>query len=839
MKCLHQIWNCSLFLGVLLLCTVSASAIDYGNVPENLAPPAGWSDDKWTDPGNWKVIDVTKHGLKPNDQSINASVKVAQIVGNGSGYRILYFPPGKYWFTSNLTINKSGIRLKGAGADRTKFYQKNADFNFKSTSSRIIRLNDPAPQRGATKLFSSDASTLNNGDFILPIAQFPFGGQKDSYRKKMANIGIGQIVRVSGINGNEVRFDDALGLNYKPWPKRRIRVLKMLKDVGIEDLHIEKLTNDDKRTLFFHQVRNGFVRNCRLYYTSKQAIEIKYCYRFFADSNNIQQSHDKGAGGHGYGIRYMDNSTRCYATNNKLQQLRHGVVMQTGANHCVIAYNHSQSNLLLHGNYAHNNLFEGNDAAAGINFDSVHGPNGPYNFVYRNRSIHASKGIGKLKGANPNIVIGNVTNNFDTESTDFIGANRISGSIKWASLNSGSAIPGSLYLSSVPSFLKGRYLPMFGPNTDSSWGINRKLSATERSITSVPDRDEDEQPEPEPDNKVPVSTIQSPRNNTSLYVSEAFSVTVNAEDSDGSVKKVDLFINGSYYDTDTTKSYQFEVNGLNAGTYTLFTRVYDNDGAQSKSADVKITVENRMPTNPGNDAKIDFAYPKAGELLAEGTDVYVKVIASDFDDSINNVKLYLNGVLVRRENRAPFEWGKASQPDTVLAALPGGDYILKAVAETSTGERVNQTISFKVKSSSNSSAGRDLNVLTEAEAINAHNGVASSNGKLSNITSGEWVRYEDFDFGTGAKSVEFFASSNSSGGDIELRLGSVTGKLIGTVRVNSTNSWRNYESFTASVNEHAVGVHDYLYLVFTNGSGYLMDIDWFEFKDTVAPSTED
>ena len=176
MKCLYQICTRSLYIGVLLLCTLTASAIDYGDMPKNLLPPGGWSHDKWTDPGNWQVVDVTKHGLKPNDQSINATAKVSQIISNGSGYRILYFPPGKYWFTTNLTIKTNGIRLKGAGADKTKFYQKNADFTFKNTSSRIIRLNDPAPSRGATKLYSLDANTLQKDDFILPIAQFPFGG---------------------------------------------------------------------------------------------------------------------------------------------------------------------------------------------------------------------------------------------------------------------------------------------------------------------------------------------------------------------------------------------------------------------------------------------------------------------------------------------------------------------------------------------------------------------------------------------------------------------------------------------------------------------------------------
>ena len=826
MKCLHLICSRNLFLYVLFLSTV-ISAADYGDVPKNLLPPAGWSDDKWTDPGNWKVVDVTKHGLKPNDQSINATEKVHRIIASGSGYRILYFPPGKYWFTSNLTIKTSGIRLKGAGADKTKFYQKNADFNFKNTSSRIISLNDPAPDRGATKLYSSDANTLQKDDFILPIAQFPFGGQKDDYRKKMANLGIGQIVRATGINGNEVRFDDPLGLNYKPWPKRRIRVLKMLKDVGVENLHIEKLTNDDKRTLFFHQVRNGFVRNCRLYYTSKQAIEIKYCYRFFADSNNIQQSHDKGAGGHGYGIRYMDNSTRCYATNNKLQQLRHGIVMQTGANHCVIAYNHSQSNLLLHGNYSHNNLFEGNDAAAGINFDSVHGPNGPYNFVYRNRSIHATKGIGKLKGADPNIVIGNVTNNFEVESTDFVGANRISGNIKWGSLNPGSVIPRSLYFSSVPSFLKNIGLPAFGPNTDSSWGLNRKLPATMRSITAVPVLDETEQPqpEPEPENQAPNADAGSDISVTDSNNNGTETVTLNgsgSNDSDGSIASYKWFAGGSLLGSGKTLNVNFGV-----GTHTVTLTVVDNDGAKDSD---KVVVTVKAPSvdpepepqpDPGNgDSKLVFSSPKDGDVIAEGSDLYVKVTAPNV--SIKNMKLYLNSEFVRRESQAPYEWGKASQSDTLLANMAVGEYQLEVLAVTVNGESISQSISIKVQPE-----GASEPTPVPSDIYSAGTFISSNNiNKNGHVKANSWLGY-NVDFGTGNNTVKFKASSGRNGGTIECRLGSQDGKVIGRAYVPPTGGWSNFIEIYCYVGD--LPESGKIFFTFDGGLKTLLDIEEFSF----------
>lgn len=836
----------ALGLAVIASCVQTPSfALNTGDVPSNLLPPGGWADDAWTDPGGWEVVDVTEHGLTPNTPSINASAKVSQIVSNGSGYRILYFPEGDYWFSSNLTINKNGIRLKGAGADKTKFYQQNADFTFgsKSAANTIIRLDDPAPQRGATKLYSSDANTLQPGDFILPVAQFPWGGQKDDYRAKMANLGIGQIVRVSSVSGNEVRFDDALGLDYRPWLKRRIRVLNMIKDVGIESVHIEKLSNDDKRTLFFTGVRNSFVRNCRLYYTSKQAIETKYSYRFFADSNNIQQSHDKGPGGHGYGIRYMDNSTRCYATNNKLQQLRHGIVMQTGANHCVIAYNHAQSNLLLHGNYAHNNLFEGNDAAAGINFDSVHGPNGPYNFVYRNLSIHASKGIGKLSGADPNVVIGNVTDNFDVESTDFVGANRVSGNVQWGSLSSSSSLPASLYLASKPAFLGNASWAPFGPGTSGDWGLNNQIPAKLRSITSVPEFDDmpTPDPDPEPENQAPSCTITSPSNNASYDAPASLIVTVDADDSDGSITKVELFVNGSWHSTDDTAGYSFNLSNLSAGSYTLRARAYDNDGAQKDSATISIDVAEEIDIPIGNESPVvAFEAPTDQEVIAIGTDLYVKVNASDPDGNIKNVKLFLDGALVRQEGQAPYEWGKSSQPDTVLAGLVAGSYQLEAIAQDNENATTSVVISITV-GEVDEDDGIDLDLVYQAEAFdealqdNGQDAVgvydigSGPEQKIGNIQSGDWVCYYGFNFGSGADSVDLSMSSNNSGGTVEFRLDSATGELIGSASVGGTGGWNNFVPVSADLTAIPLDIHD-LYFVFTGGDGSLVDIDWFQFN---------
>ncbi|MBN2802130.1 MAG: hypothetical protein JXR91_03450 [Deltaproteobacteria bacterium] len=85
--------------------------------------------------------------------------------------------------------------------------------------------------------------------------------------------------------------------------------------------------------------------------------------------------------------------------------------------------------------------------------------------------------------------------------------------------------------------------------------------------------------------------------------------------------------------------------------------------------------------DPVDDMNVLFATPLNNERVE--TDIsYVKVNAAD-SDGISNVKLYINGVFIRQENVAPYEW--SSSKDSKLANLNSGTYTLKAVAADKLG----------------------------------------------------------------------------------------------------------------------------------------------------------
>ncbi|MEI6783275.1 MAG: carbohydrate-binding protein [Verrucomicrobiota bacterium] len=111
------------------------------------------------------------------------------------------------------------------------------------------------------------------------------------------------------------------------------------------------------------------------------------------------------------------------------------------------------------------------------------------------------------------------------------------------------------------------------------------------------------------------------------------------------------------------------------------------------------------------------------------------------------------------------------------------------------------------------------------------------------IGDGAWVKYERVDFGERTESVEVRAASPSGGGQIELRLDSANGELVGTCAVADTGDWQGWQSFRAAIKPTS-GVKN-LCLVFrppmpkpASGGLWFGQVDpenttiWAQFKDT-------
>lgn len=124
-------------------------------------------------------------------------------------------------------------------------------------------------------------------------------------------------------------------------------------------------------------------------------------------------------------------------------------------------------------------------------------------------------------------------------------------------------------------------------------------------------------------------------------------------------------------------------------------------------------------------------------------------------------------------------------------------------------------------------------VRQEAETIAWSSGVqteACSEGGMdvSSIDNGDYIKVKGVAFGSGAKTFTARVASAASGGKIELRLGSATGTLVGTLTVPGTGGWQTWKTVNATVSG-AAGTQD-LFFKFTGGSGELFRFNWWQFS---------
>jgi len=176
------------------------------------------------------------------------------------------------------------------------------------------------------------------------------------------------------------------------------------------------------------------------------------------------------------------------------------------------------------------------------------------------------------------------------------------------------------------------------------------------------------------DNEPPTCAIISPENNAKFNLDQDILIAVKAEDSDGTIAEVQLFIGDKKHGSKTASPYEFTVNAgeLLPGSYALKAVAIDNLGAKSESS-VNITI-NRPPTcvmiNPKNSTEFSIA-----------DDVLVTVSAEDSDGSIAEVQLFVNDVQRSSKTASPYNF-------TINAGeLAVGSYTLRAEAIDNQGAK--------------------------------------------------------------------------------------------------------------------------------------------------------
>jgi hypothetical protein len=191
-----------------------------------------------------------------------------------------------------------------------------------------------------------------------------------------------------------------------------------------------------------------------------------------------------------------------------------------------------------------------------------------------------------------------------------------------------------------------------------------------------------------------VLEFTSPVKNSRKETTDTIKVEVNAQHSSG-IASVTLFMNDSLIGTDISAPFQWlsdsSLINLPVGKYNLKAIAITTGGDSISSAvDFSVMAPAVLP-------QVSFTYPLNGAEFEAGVNLQVTGVIATHPAGISNVKLYVNNVLDRQENIAPYDWGLDGQTDPLLKNMKAGTYTLKAVATATSGEVNEASITIVVK----------------------------------------------------------------------------------------------------------------------------------------------
>jgi hypothetical protein len=176
-------------------------------------------------------------------------------------------------------------------------------------------------------------------------------------------------------------------------------------------------------------------------------------------------------------------------------------------------------------------------------------------------------------------------------------------------------------------------------------------------------------------------------------------------------------------------------------------------------------------------------------------------------------------------------------------ALPGGGGYTRSVAiEKFTYNSDGSIPKMSMTSGPPQTGTVDPYVRQEAELIAWSSGlkteVCGEGGlNVAFINNGDYIKVRGVAFGTGAKSLKVRVASANSGGNIEVRLGSQSGILVGTCKVPGTGGWQTYTTVTCDISG-VTGTQDLFWSFKGSGTSELFNFNWWQFDKSDGSASQ-
>lgn len=512
-----KIFNCVLVTVLLVLLHPSAGyfrAMELADL--NSSHRVDWSHAGCaasisSDKGN--IVNIKEFGVRGDGRS-DETVAIQTAIKSISLPGILYFPAGVYLITAQLSL-PSNIVLRGQGVNATRIDCKSAEgcIGVKGKPAGEYTPLRREALKGNRHLLVDDTSgfTIGQGgqvqqnDIVRAEAQWGEGS-------------VGQMVTIVAIEGNTLTVDPPLHLGFPLLRASKIRPIRFVQHVGVEDLTIRRIDSGANRAnnIDFRYAANCWLQRVNSVWTEKHHISGRESLHLEIRDSFVQGAKSKGSGGFGYGVSLNKHATSILVENNIFYDLRHSMIIQMGANGCVFGYNFAKRNysdddggwaktyISLHGHYPFMNLFEGNIVAwAGVG--DYWGPIGPGNTFFRNRVSGTDRfdGEGERHGISVGYVHGaqNLIGNELTGGSIYYSAKKehpdLNYAVEWEKVVDhannvqgtstatlpGQGLPDSFYLKGKPHFFGSMKWPSLGGDSVLGQGT---IPARERYLFGTP-----------------------------------------------------------------------------------------------------------------------------------------------------------------------------------------------------------------------------------------------------------------------------------------------------------------------------------------------------------------
>ncbi|MFI6513906.1 RICIN domain-containing protein [Streptosporangium sp. NPDC050855] len=265
------------------------------------------------------------------------------------------------------------------------------------------------------------------------------------------------------------------------------------------------------------------------------------------------------------------------------------------------------------------------------------------------------------------------------------------------------------------------------------------------------------------------------------------------------------------------------------GAYTATLTVRDPQGLTG-SASVSVSVGNTAPS-------VTLTTPGDGRLFAFGDTVPFQVNVSDPEDGTVDCSKVTVSYSLGHDSHAHQITSRTGCSGSIAVPVDGEHDAAANIYGVFTA-------SYTDAGGLTSTSSRTLQPRhRQGEHFGAQQGVQTADHTTAEggrtvgfVDDGDWISFQPYNLGN-ATSITARVSSAGAGGRIEVRAGSATGTLLGTVNVTSTGGWETFADVSANLAGAPSGTTT-LYLVFrgATGQGYLFDLDAFTFGTGTTPT---